>query len=383
MEDLIYFDNAATTFPKPEGVYREVRKCIEEYCGNPGRSAHVMSRNSEKAVYECRCELASLFDMPLPENVIFTLNTSYAINLAIKSLVRSGDHVIVSNIEHNSVLRPLHAMGIEFDVFNSYQREDRLLAQIRSLIRPNTKMIICSHQSNICPLRNPINSIGNLCRQKKLYFVVDAAQSAGILPISMKTANIDALCLPSHKSLYGIQGCGAVIYSSRFKEERAKALYTFAEGGNGVNSLDINMPDFLPERMEAGTLPTPAIAGLCEGIRAVKRTGIANIREHENMLYRHTRDMLANHKDIILYAREFNHGQTLLFNVKDINSAEIASRLDKYGICVRSGFHCAPYTHKLLDTGDSGAVRISFGTFNTLKQTDTFFDSLCKIIKDV
>lgn len=381
MGELIYFDNAATTFPKPNRVYKEVAKCIEEYCGNPGRSGHILSLRSAKTVYECRAALAEFFNLSEPENIVFTLNTTYALNIAIKALLKEKDHVIISNIEHNSVYRPIVASGCKFDVFNSYAPREKLLAEINAKIRPNTKLIVCTHSSNISPLRNPISSIGALAKRKGIYFIVDAAQSAGIYPIDIKASNIDALCIPGHKALYGTQGCGAVLFSSKFSGEKAQRLKCLAEGGNGVNSLESFMPDRLPERIEAGTLPTPAIAGLLAGIKTINDIGIDNIREHENIVYRKIRDDLGNNKSIKLYCPEFAKGNTLLFNVKGRSSAEIADELDKEGVCVRSGFHCSPLAHSLLKTGENGALRISFSGFNTLEEAHRFTDILNVIIK--
>ncbi len=381
--DRIYLDNAATTFPKPNEVYEEAVRCMKEYCGNPGRSGHYYSREASEAVYTCREELSSFFELDKPENVIFTLNTTYALNLAINALITPNCHVIISDIEHNSVIRPVKAKGVEYDTFNAYRSETGVLSQIRSLIRPNTRMIICTHQSNICPLRTPISAIGKLCRERGIYFIVDAAQSAGTLPVSMKRSNIDALCVPGHKGLYGIQGCGALLLSQRAASQKNKLLAPLITGGNGVNSLEGQMPEFLPERFEAGTLATPSIAALLAGIRSVKKTGIARIREHEYSLYRRAREALLEMKNVRLYCPEFASSQILLFNIRNMPASAVANALDAQGICVRSGFHCAPTAHKYLATGPDGAVRASFGAFNTMKETDIFTDTLYRISKTI
>ncbi len=380
MGSLIYFDNAATTFPKPKNVYREVSRCIESYCGNPGRSGHSLSMAAQNTVYECRRELAEFFGAEA-ENTAFTLNTTYALNMAINAMLRTGDHVLISNIEHNSVYRPIASSGADYDIFNAYQPKEKLLSELKSKITPRTTMIICTHQSNICPLFNPIGMIGNLAASKGLYFIVDGAQSAGIYPIDIKRDNIDALCLPGHKGLYGIQGVGAVLFSKRFSGERARNLQILVKGGNGVNSLEKTMPDMLPERLEAGTLATPAIAGLLEGIRAVKHIGTACIREHEQRLYAKLHERLGNDEEIELYCPEFNRGQILLFNIKNIPSSRAAAEFDRRGVCLRSGFHCSPLAHRLLDTGPDGALRISLGAFNTLEEADRFSDILKEVIK--
>ncbi len=378
---MIYLDNGATTHPKPESVYREVSKCMTDYCGNPGRGGHSMSAAAAKAVYDCRCLVAELFSAE-PENVVFTLNTTYALNMAIKGTARAGDHILISNMEHNSVLRPVIATGCDFDVFDAVASPERVIRNILSLLTPRTRMIVCTHRSNICPIRLPIKAIGELCRQRGLCFIVDAAQSAGVYPINMMECHIDALCFAGHKSLYGIQGCGGVIFSSRYKGEAARKLHTLVEGGSGIASLEEYMPSLLPERLEAGTLPTPAIVGLAQGIRAITEVGITHIREHEISLYRRVRERLCNHERIEVYCPEIGYGETLLFNVEGMPSTAVADKLDREGICVRAGFHCAPLAHKHLGTGDSGAVRVSFGAFNTAEEVDIFCDVLNRITKE-
>ena len=378
---MIYLDNGATTYPKPESVYREVSRCMTDYCGNPGRGGHYMSAAAGRAVYDCRCLVAELFSAE-PENVVFTLNTTYALNMAIKSVTRTGDHILISNMEHNSVLRPVIAIGCDFDVFNAADSTERVLRDITSKLTPRTRAIVCTHRSNICSIRLPVKAIGELCRNRGLIFIVDAAQSAGVYPIDMRDCHIDALCFAGHKSLYGIQGAGGVIFSSRYKGEAARKLHTLVEGGSGIASLEEYMPALLPERLEAGTLPTPAIAGLSQGIRAITEVGINHIREHEISLYRRTRERLSNHDRIEVYCPEIGYGETILFNIENMSSTMVADKLDREGICVRAGFHCAPLAHKHLGTGDSGAVRVSFGAFNTAEEVDIFCDVLNRIIKE-
>ena len=378
---MIYLDNAATTYPKPESVYREVNRCMTDYCGNPGRGGHTMSAAAGRAVYDCRCLVAELFSAE-PENAVFTLNTTYALNMAIKGIARAGDHILISNMEHNSVLRPVIATGCDYDVFDAMGPRESVIRSILSLLTPRTRMIVCTHRSNVCPIRLPIKAIGELCRARGLCFIVDTAQSAGVYPVDMRECHIDALCFAGHKSLYGIQGAGGVIFSSRYKGEAARKLHTLVEGGSGIASLEEYMPSLLPERLEAGTLPTPAIAGLTAGIRAITDVGIPHIREHEISLYRRVRERLCNHEGIEVYCPDIGYGETLLFNVRGMPSTEVAHKLDREGICVRAGFHCAPLAHKQLGTGESGAVRVSFGAFNTAEEADIFCDVLNKITKE-
>ena len=247
-----------------------------------------------------------------------------------------------------------------------------ICAKIAALIKPNTKMVICNHASNICSYSLPIREIGDFCRRHNLLFVVDGAQSAGHYPISVDDMNISALCIPSHKGLYGPQGAGIIALG------RGISLDTLVEGGNGVNSLDGEMPDFSPERYEAGTLPTPAIAGLCEGIKAVRAMGISAIAEQEASLFELARECLCNISGISLYAPGFK-GPTILFNLKGFSSEALAHELNKYGICVRGGFHCSALAHKTLKTPQSGAVRVSFGAFNQTRDVDTLVKALSKL----
>lgn len=376
-----YLDNAATTFPKPQGVYDEVYRCMTRYCGNPGRGSHSLSLLAARKIFECRSLIADMFGVGDIERIVFTMNTTYALNTVIKGLLNQGDHVIISDMEHNAVLRPIWKLAdegiIEYDVFSTMVKDARrsptlICAKIASLLRSNTKMVICSHASNICSAVLPIAQIGAFCQRHSLLFVVDAAQSAGHYPISVDKMGISALCMPSHKGLYGPQGGGIIALGENIM------LDTLIEGGNGINSLDAAMPDFSPERYEAGTLPTPIIAGLCEGLRAVNERGIKAISEHEASLFISAREALCNIPRISLYGVD-HVGSTLLFSMTGMSSEQLASRLDSFGICSRAGFHCSALAHKTLGTPEDGAVRISFGIFNHHRDIDSLAKALSVI----
>lgn len=377
--DMIrYLDNAATSFPKPAAVYDEVYRCMRRYCGNAGRGAHSLSLGAAKKIFECRTLLSEMFGVGELERISFTLNTTYALNTVIKGLLRRGDHVLISDIEHNAVLRPIYKLAmrgdIEYDVFPSLANADRrsptlICAKIASLLRPNTKMVICSHASNICSMSMPIKEIGEFCSRHGLLFVVDAAQSAGHYPIEVDGMGISALCAPSHKGLYGPQGAGIIALGKGISPD------TLIEGGNGINSLDGDMPLFSPERYESGTLPTPAIAGLCEGMKFLREVSLDEIASHEAKLYILARERLCNISGISLYASKYV-GSTLLFNMDGISSERLAGKLDSYGICVRGGYHCSALAHKTLGTPEGGAVRISLGAFNH----DSDIDALCRAL---
>ena len=375
---MIYLDNAATTYPKPEGVSREVKRCIDEYCGNPGRSSHAMSVKAAEKIYDCREMLASMFGADEAENVVFTMNTTYALNIAIKAFVKDGDHVIISDIEHNSVYRPVCELArrgkITYDIMHSGDAK-RAVRELCSLIKPNTRLVVCAHQSNICGITEPLKEIGAICKRYGIRFIVDAAQSAGVLETNVKRDGITALCVPGHKSLYGVQGCGAIIFGDQ------TGVSTVFEGGNGVNSLEKYMPDFLPERYEVGTMPTPAIAGLSEGLKFVAKETPRAIAEKEARLGDLLLERLLNDRKIKAYAPAYRSG-IVLFNVKGMPSSAVGSALNERGICVRSGFHCSPLAHNKLGTGDSGAVRVSFGAFNTADDVLALSDALYAITKD-
>ena len=372
---MIYFDNAATSFPKPRSVCLEVEKCIKNYCGNGGRGSHRLARLSAEKVYEAREVIANFFGSPSPENVIFTYNDTYALNMVIKGLLKKGDHVLISDMEHNSVYRPIASLArqglISYDVFETnclspLRTPERICDNIRHLIRRETKMLICTHASNICSAALPLREIGELCRSNGIIFIVDAAQSAGHLPIDMEKMKIDALCAPGHKGLFGLQGSGLAI----LKEGLLPS--PLIEGGSGVNSLSSEMPDEAPERYEAGTLALPCIAALCEGVKFVRERGIEEIHAHESALYKRLFTMLSSLPNVTVYAPH-HVGSTLLFNIRGVSSEKVADMLDRCGICVRSGFHCSPLGHRTLGTGINGAVRVSFSIFNKERELEPFY----------
>ena len=379
---MIYFDNAATSFPKPRRVSEEQLRCMQIYGGNPGRGSHALALAAAEKIYECREELASFFGSSNPENVIFTMNTTMALNIAIKGLLQKGDHVLISDMEHNAVFRPIYKLAregvITYDVFETFpslpsRTPEMICASILEKIRPNTRMLVCAHASNICSATLPLAQIGALCRQKDILFVVDAAQSAGHLPIDMKAMQIDALCVPGHKGLWGPQGCGVLVFGEGVVAD------TLLEGGSGYNSLEGGMPEDAPERYEAGTLPTPAIAGLLEGVREVKRLGLSFIHSHECSLVARLCDRLSDIPKVTLYAAH-HRGTVLLFSIKDISADRVGSFLNERGFCVRTGFHCAALAHATLGTPPSGAVRVSPSLFNTTAQIDALADTIKDLV---
>ena len=379
--ELIYLDNAATSFPKPCSVIDRMSDFMKYHGGNAGRGAHKLALDAAEAIYGCRERLCRLFDCDGAERVCFCSGATEALNIAVKGLIRRGDHVLISDLEHNAVLRPIHRLWregmIDYSVFDSMiddpQRSpSKICAKIATLMRKNTRMLICTGASNICAATMPLREIGELCRRSGVIFVVDAAQCAGHLPISQSEMNIDALCLPGHKGLLGAQGCGAVVFG---KGIEPKGL---VEGGNGVLSLEKEMKGDLPERLEAGTLPAPAIVGLSEGARIVEELGVERIAEHERALFRLCRDALERIDGVRVLCPS-HEGSVLLFEHERFGSEELAARLSDMDICVRGGYHCCALGHRRLGTVKDGATRVSFGVFNSSDDVERLADALLTI----
>lgn len=378
---MIYFDNAATTFQKPPSVMREMMRCMREYCGNPGRSGHKIAMCAAEAVYDCRMNMAEFFGITKPENVIFTQNTTHAINLALGGILRRRDHVLISNLEHNSVARPISALAqkgvITYGIFNALCSDEEMINNIEEKISPFTRAVITVHASNICPHVLPITKIGALCKKRGILYIVDAAQSAGIYDINMTKDNISVLCVPGHKGLYGPQGSGAALFADDFD---FSLLSPTVFGGNGINSAEMSMGNTPPESYEAGTPATPCIVGLNEGLKFVRAKTISAIREHESALYLRVRNELLNMPDIKVYLPFAVSGSVILFGSQKKSASAIAADLSERGICTRAGMHCSPAAHRALNTGGD-AVRASFSVFNTSDEADRFLYAVEDILK--
>ena len=371
---MIYFDSAATTFPKPPRVVSKTAECMARYCGNPGRSGHFFSEESAKAVYSCREEIASLFGGE-PQNVVLTQNATHAINTAVNAFSSGSSRVLISDIEHNAVYRKAASTG-RYDVFECDPYDGgRTLSNFRNALKKDTGIVVVAHASNVCGITLPIKEIGGLCRENGIRFIVDASQSAGKYDIDINECNIDCLCAPGHKGLYGPQGSGFCLFGG---EVGAQTLRPTFYGGTGVNSRDSGMPDFLPERLEAGTLNTPAAVGLREGIRFVKEKTPRRIREHEERLARRCVERLGRNGAIRLYLPDLP-SSCVLFNVNGVGCETVASRLAERGVCVRAGLHCSPLAHAKL--GSDGAVRVSFSYFNTEKEGEAMGDAVDAIAR--
>ncbi len=373
---MIYLDNAATTLKKPISVRHSVNECIKKYCANPGRSTHSLSLYASEEVFSARESVCDLLNTPSPENVIFTLNATYALNIAIKGLIKEKCHILLSDLEHNSVLRPIKKLekdiGISYSFFSSFATS--ISEEIERHIRSDTKFIVSTLASNVTGKEIPIKTLSEIAKKHNIKLIIDASQYIGHKKIDLSATPCSALCAPAHKALFGISGLGFVVFSEKI------IVQTLIEGGSGSNSLSLEMPDFLPERLEGGTLPLPAIVGLKEGINYILRTGYEEINEKSEKLTALCAEMILSVKNMILYGKNLG---IVAFNMKGISSEALADKLNDYGICVRGGFQCAPLAHKAIGTYDNGAVRASLSYFSKEKELYKLYRSLKKIESDI
>ncbi len=378
---MIYFDNAATTGTKPPQVIAAVEQALKQYSVNPGRGGYDRSVECSERIYTCRKKISDLFGADAPERVIFTPNCTAAINTVIKGICRSGDHIVTSSLEHNAVARPLYKLqrqGADVDfaevIFGDRQATVR---SFERLIRPDTRLVICTHASNVTGEIMPIEEIGEICARKGVPFLVDAAQTAGILNINMQKMKIDYLCIAPHKGLYAPMGTGILIALGEIPD-------TIIEGGTGSMSISYEQPADLPERFESGTVNVPGIMGISAGIDFVNSKSIDTIYRHELELMGYIYDGLNAVKGVILYTPKPKMGQfvpTLSFNIRSVDSVTVAAELSKEGIAVRAGLHCAPMAHRRIGTVDIGTVRICCSVFNTRQHADKLISAVKNVVK--
>jgi len=370
---MIYLDNAATSFPKPACVLRAVQQCQSCFAANPGRGGHKLAVKAAETVFETRQALAAFFGGDV-QRTVFCSNCTHAINLALKGSLKQGDHVIISSLEHNAVLRPLERLQAEhrvsYDVLQIDPKSTRTtLERAQALLRPETRMLFVTHVSNVFGTVLPIRALSLFAKTHGLLFGVDAAQSAGVLELDLKRDGIDLLCMPGHKGLFGPMGTGVLLFSDRVQPE------TLMEGGTGTLSLEKQQPQVLPEMYESGTLNLTGIAGLGAGLRFIgSNGGTKMICAHEVELIRTLREDLSVIRSIDLYDNlRSTAAQTVLsFSLPDLGSEALASMLDSNGFAVRAGYHCAALAHTTYDTAGGGTVRVSPSIFNTKKQIKNF-----------
>lgn len=362
---MIYLDNAATSYPKPNSVYQNVMNAMTEYGANPGRGSHSMAIEGARVIYETRELLAQLFNLDDPMKAILTFNATDGLNQAIKGVLNPGDHVITTSMEHNSVLRPvkeLEKYGVENTIVHCLPDGSLNVNDVEAAIKENTKLVVVTHVSNLTGTIMPVEEIGQMCRERNVLFLVDGSQSAGVLEIDMKKFNIDLLAVPGHKGLLGPQGTGALLINCDTEIKQLR------EGGTGSESSSMIQPEFYPDKFESGTHNLPGIAGLNAGLKYILSYGTKSIYSHEkNLLELFIYEMRKNPKIAIYGPHDISRRCGVLpINIEGIDSSEVAYRLDtEYGIAVRPGLHCAPLAHKTIGTEKIGAVRFGVGPFNT------------------
>lgn len=363
---MIYLDNAATSFPKPECVYCEMNRCMREYCSNPGRGSHSLSVKSNTAVMAAREEISSLFNISDMMRLVFTKNATEALNIAIKGIAATGCHIITTCMEHNSVMRPLRTLERDMDIRVSVISGNRLGEvepdNIRRKIGRNTVLIVSTLSSNVNGIVMPIGEIGRIAHEYGILFLADASQGAGSMAIDVMTQHIDMLAVPGHKGLMGPQGTGFLYVRDGI------LLKTLMEGGTGSNSDYAYQPEIMPDMLESGTLNTPGIVGLGAGARYIGETGVEHIGERKYALVKMLIDGISDIRGVKLYSayEKCRNSGIVAMNMEGIDSTELSHMLDRdFGVCTRAGLHCSPGAHRILGTQATGAVRFSVGFFNT------------------
>lgn len=376
----IYFDNAATSWPKPKAVIEAVTEAMVNASANPGRGSHAMAVKASRVLFQARTHLATLFNIKNANDIVFTHNTTVGLNMAIKGLLHEHDHVICTNVEHNSVRRPLaslkKAKNVEVSILPSNEDGVAIVQELEGLIKSNTRLLIINHSSNLLGSINPVKQLSEIAHKHNVMVLVDAAQSAGIIPIDVVELGIDMLAFPGHKGLLGPQGTGGLYIAPHVD------LMPLYEGGTGSQSESELQPDVRPDKYESGTQNTAGIAGLLEGIKYINAIGISNIYDHEYLLTQKLIKGLQKIKGITCIGPKLNEPRTgiVSFYYEKTDPSELAFILDQhYNIAVRSGFHCTPDAHQLAGTAERGAVRVSVGYSNTIEEVELFLDAMKEI----
>jgi cysteine desulfurase family protein len=381
---MIYLDNAATSYPKPKEVGQAMMYFLEKVGASPGRSSHRLSIEAGRMLYQARESLAELFNVDDPLRIIFTLNVTEALNLALKGLLRPGDQVITSSMEHNSVMRPLRELekrGVEVKVIPCSSQGVLDPVDLERAIKKNTKLIVLNHGSNVIGSLLPITVVGEMAKRYDILFLVDTAQTAGCYPLDIKKDNIDLLAFTGHKALYGPPGTGGLVIGERVN---TKKLIPLKVGGTGSHSEFEEQPGFLPDIYESGTPNIVGLNGLKEGVRFVLAEGVDKIHQHEKNLIIRLIEGLKEIPEVTLYGGDYRKEQVAVvsFNLKDKWPSEVGMRLDEeYDIMCRVGLHCSPATHKTIGTFPRGTVRFSMSWFNTLEEVDQVIMAIREIAK--
>ncbi len=367
---MIYLDSAATSLHKPSCVAEAVAEAIRTV-GNPARGAHSASLGATRTVYETRCKLAKLLGCARPDHVVFTCNSTEALNIAIFGLLGPGEHAVSTDLEHNSVLRPLYLLqerGLKLDFVPADRRGCVDYADFERLVQPETKAVVCTHASNLTGNVLDLKRIAEIAHKNGALLIVDASQSAGILPLDMEDLGIDVLCVTGHKSLLGPQGTGALLIRPGVE------IRPFKVGGSGVHSYDMHQPESYPTRLEAGTLNAHGIAGLDAALDYIQKEGVAVLYEKEHERMRQFYEAVCKIDGVTVYGDHTQNPRAgiVSLNIRDYDSAQVADALAMdYGIATRAGAHCAPRMHRALGTSERGAVRFSFSPFTTAEEVET------------
>lgn len=378
---MIYFDNAATSLQKPEAVIEAVAEAMKSL-GNASRGAHSAALGSNRMVYETRELLAELFHIDDPSRIAFTMNATESLNIAIAGIFRPEDHVITTVMEHNSVLRPLYRMeesGTELSFLQADKKGNISYEELENAIRSNTRAVICTHASNLTGNVLDLEKIGEICKKHRLLFLVDASQTAGIIPIDVQKMKISVLCFTGHKGLLGPQGTGGIYVAPEIN------IRPLVVGGSGVQSYLKTQPDEMPARLEAGTLNAHGIAGLYAAVSYIIEKGVEQIYQEEHEKTDYFYRMIRSIPDIHIYGdpEAELHAPIIALNIGDYDSAQVADELmETYGIATRAGAHCAPLMHQALGTQKQGAVRFSFSQFNTRKELDVGIQALRELAEE-
>ncbi len=379
---MIYLDNAATTLQKPPSVIDAVVSAMGSL-GNCARGAHEGSLSAARVIFETRQKLAGLFGCPRVQNVVFTANATEALNMAISGLFSPGDHIISTDLEHNSVLRPLYRLqdlGMSLSFVPADRKGNISYGDFEKLIKPETKAIVCTHASNLTGNLVDLARVGKIAREHGLLLLVDASQTAGIFPIHMEKMCIDVLCFTGHKGMLGPQGTGGLCVGEGI------SIRPWKVGGTGIRTFDKAQPSDMPEALEAGTLNGHGIAGLGAAVDYIRSVGMDHLRRKEQALSRRFYEGISQIEGVTVYGdfKEDNRAGIVSLNIGTLDSAEVSFRLsEEYGIATRPGGHCAPRLHRALGTMEQGAVRFSFSSFNTEGETDTALRAVREIVKDV
>lgn len=375
---MIYLDNAATSFKKPNTVIKAMCDCIYKGCANPGRGGHGLSVEAGKILYNTRNSIAQLFNIDNPDRVVFCKNTTEALNFGIKGVMSRGGHIITTSMEHNSVIRPIKALekeGVTHSVLKGDKNGNLDIDRLEKLIRRDTKLIVMTHSSNVCGNIYDIEKASSIAQKNGVLFMVDAAQSAGC--VKLDAQQVDLLAFPGHKGLLGPMGSGGLYVADGVK------LASIIEGGTGSLSESMRQPDFFPDMLESGTQNVPAVAGLGAAAEFLLNEGTDTIYEYEDSLRKRFEEKIKNIDNIAVYGADAKTAITA-FNIAGKDCVEVAQKLsDDYGIATRAGLHCAYLAHKTLETHETGCVRASFGYFNTPKEVDYAVDCIYKISKDL